>query len=71
METTIYTIPKISCAHCIMRIKKALDELEGIEDIQTDLTAKTVELSFTAPASDAAIRELLAEIGFPATENHG
>ena len=68
METITYSIPNISCQHCVARVTKALEGLSGVTDVEADLASKTIEVSFEAPATDPAIREVLREIDYPAEE---
>ncbi|HSN94795.1 MAG TPA: heavy-metal-associated domain-containing protein [Anaerolineaceae bacterium] len=66
MKNQNYKISAISCKHCIMHIKEALMDLEGVNAVEGDLPNKAVEVEFTAPATDEKIRATLAEIGYPA-----
>lgn len=66
MSTITYTIPAIHCMHCTHTIQLELSEMQGVESVQTDLPGKQVTVTFAAPADDAKIRALLAEIEYPA-----
>jgi copper chaperone CopZ len=66
MERKIFSVPKISCGHCVMTIKRELGELDGVTKVQGDPQAKTVEVEWDAPATEAGIRATLSEINFPA-----
>jgi copper chaperone CopZ len=66
MSTITYTIPAIHCMHCTHTIQLELSEIQGVESVQTDLPGKQVTVTFAAPADDAQIRALLAEIEYPA-----
>jgi copper chaperone CopZ len=66
MSTITYTIPAIHCMHCTHTIQLELSEIQGVESVQTDLPGKQVTVTFAAPADDAKIRALLAEIEYPA-----
>lgn len=66
MKTLTYSIPNISCGHCVMHIKKALSALDGVEAVEGDLTEKRITVEFTAPATDELIRKTLTEINYPA-----
>ncbi len=65
MNTVKYSIPNISCGHCTRTIENELSELEGVRQVKADATAKSVEISFEAPADEAGVRALLVEINFP------
>lgn len=66
MESKTYSIPNISCMHCVNKIQETIIALEGVDFAETDLTSKQLEVEFEAPASDQLIREALIAIGFPA-----
>jgi copper chaperone len=66
MAKQTFHIPKISCGHCVMAIKNELSELEGIRSVDGAPETKTVVVEWEAPASEAAIRERLQDIHYPA-----
>ena len=65
MTTVTYTVPNISCAHCIHTIQVELADVEGVKAVKADLATKKVEVAFDAPASEETIKALLAEIEYP------
>jgi copper chaperone len=66
MITVSYTVPNISCAHCIHTIQTEVAELQGVQSVKADLASKKVEITFDAPASEDEIKAFLAEIEYPA-----
>lgn len=66
MSTVKYSVPNISCGHCIHTIQTEVADLAGVKSVKADLNSKVVEISFDAPASEEAIKSLLAEINYPA-----
>jgi copper chaperone CopZ len=66
MELKTFSVPKISCGHCVMTIQKELSELEGVRRVEGNPQTKTIEVEWDAPASEARIRAALGEINFPA-----
>jgi len=66
VERKTFSIPKISCGHCVMTITKELKELPGIRKVEGNPQFKTVDVEWDAPASEAQIRATLNEINFPA-----
>ena len=66
MTTKTFSVPNISCGHCVMTIKRELGELAGVVSVEGDVDAKTVTVSWDAPATEDSIRSLLAEINYPA-----
>ena len=65
MATKTYLIPNISCAHCVMHITNRLTEIEGVENVEGDVTSKEVTVEFSEPASDEVIVAALEEINYP------
>ena len=68
MMTVKYSVPNISCGHCVHTIQTELADLAGVKSVKADAAAKVVEVEFTAPATEAAIKRLLAEINYPVVE---
>ena len=67
METITFHVPNISCMHCIMSIKNALSELDGVEDVEATVDTKQVTVEFNPPTTKEKIIELLREINYPPT----
>jgi copper ion binding protein len=65
MTTVTYSVPNISCAHCIHTIQTEVAELRGVQSVKADLASKKVEIAFDAPASEETIKDFLAEIEYP------
>ena len=66
MTTVSYTIPNISCKHCVHTIRMEVSELEGVRSVEADPQTKEAIITFDAPATEEAIKALLAEINYPA-----
>jgi copper chaperone len=65
MITVKYSVPNISCMHCVHNIQTEVGEMQGIRSVKADPASKTVEIAFDAPASEDKIKALLAEINYP------
>lgn len=68
MEKRIFSIPNITCNHCVMTIKRELGEMEGVSEVDGDTEKKEITVSWDAPASPEKIKSLLKEINYPAAE---
>jgi copper chaperone len=68
MKTVTYTIPNISCKHCVHTIKTEVGDLRGVWSVEADVKTKQATISFDDPASEEAIKSLLADINYPAAE---
>ncbi len=65
MTTVNYSVPNISCMHCVHTIQSELSEMQGIQSVKADQASKMVEIVFDAPADEAKIKSLLADINYP------
>ncbi len=65
MTTVTYSIPSISCGHCVHTIKMEVGELEGVQSVEANADTKKATVTFGAPASEDEIVALLKEINFP------
>lgn len=68
MAQVTYTVPNISCKHCVHTIKMELSELAGVQSVEGDVATKRVTVTFEAPATEETIKALLAEINYPVAE---
>lgn len=66
MHTVTYTIPNISCHHCVRTIETEVSDLEGVVSVKADVETKLAVITFDAPANEEKIKALLAEINYPA-----
>jgi len=68
MEKITLSIPTISCGHCVMTIKRELEEIKGIEEVEGDATTKKITVQWDLPATLEKIKSTLKEINYPATD---
>jgi len=66
MNNVCYSVPNISCNHCVMHIQKALQPLDGVKKVDVDIANKSITVEFDFPATDLQLRAVLIEIGYPA-----
>jgi copper chaperone CopZ len=60
-ETVVYSVPDISCDHCIAAITKEVTAVPGVNGLDIDLAAKTVSVD---GGEAAAIVAAIDEAGF-------
>jgi copper chaperone CopZ len=65
MTTVTYSVPNISCGHCVHTIQTEVSDLNGVQTVTANADTKQVEITFDAPADENAIKALLAEINYP------
>lgn len=65
MKTVTYTVPNISCMHCVHTIKTEVGELQGVQSVDASAQTKQVTIAFDTPATEEEIVTLLKEINYP------
>ena len=65
METTMLSIPSISCHHCIMTIKRESGLVAGADFVSADVEARTATFQIESDRALAALKATLAEAGYP------
>ncbi|NOZ71443.1 MAG: heavy-metal-associated domain-containing protein [Chloroflexi bacterium] len=66
MKTT-FTIPTISCHHCLMSIQRELKFVDGVTYIEGNVGSQTVLVEYTSDAALEKARAALAEAGYAPT----
>ncbi len=66
MTTTVtYSIPNISCNHCVHTVTMEVSDMDGVESVVADVGTQQATIIFDPPATETAIKGLLAEINYP------
>ena len=66
MTTTVtYSIPNISCNHCVHTVTMEVSDLEGVQSVVADVGTQQATIIFEPPATEETIKSLLAEINYP------
>ena len=65
MEKKTFSIPNISCNHCVMTIKNELSEIKGVSKVCGDPATKNITVEWEIPASLKKIKNMLLEINYP------
>ena len=65
MATIVYSIPNISCGHCVHTIQSELSELSGVKSVVANQEARTATITFEPPATEEKIKTILTEINYP------
>jgi copper chaperone len=68
MKTVTYSIPNISCGHCVHTIKTEVSDLEGVKSVEANAQTREAVVVFDAPATEDKIVALLKEINYPPVE---
>ena len=65
MTTKTFSVPNISCNHCVMAIKRELGALDFVDSVDGDAQKKEIVVSLKSEENLARIREAMDEIGYP------
>ncbi len=68
MTSVTYSVPNISCGHCVHAIQMELSDLEGVSKVEASESEKQVFVEFGEPATAEKIKALLNEINYPVAE---
>ncbi len=68
MTTVTYNIPNINCGHCVHTITMEVGDLEGVQSVEASAEKNIATVVFDTPATESAIKDLLAEINYPVVE---
>lgn len=66
MESKTFSIPNISCGHCVGSIKNELSEIDGVKTVEGNPESKSVTVEWESPVTLDKIVETLKEINYPA-----
>lgn len=65
METKTFTVPNISCGHCVHTIQNEVSEINGVRVVKAEQETKIVTVQWEAPATWTEIEQTLVEINYP------
>lgn len=65
MSQITYSVPNISCAHCVHTIQSELSEVKGVIRVEADAETKLVTVEYAPPATPQILEDLLQEINYP------
>ncbi len=65
MTTVNYSIPNISCGHCVHTIQMEVGDMDGVESVVASAETQKVEIVFNDKTNEEEIKALLAEINYP------
>ncbi|UOR11150.1 copper chaperone CopZ [Halobacillus amylolyticus] len=63
MQTTLQ-VKGMTCGHCEAAVKGALQEVNGVKDVNVDLTTGKVDVSYEGDVSHAEMEEAIEEQGY-------
>jgi copper ion binding protein len=67
MITREYSVPDISCDHCVNAITEELSKIEGVRNVDVNLAEKVVKVEADDSVADHELREGIEEAGYDIT----
>jgi copper chaperone len=64
-DIRIYTVPGISCSHCVTAIRDEVGQVAGVDEVDVALDSKRVTVR-GRDLDDHAVRAAIAEAGYEA-----
>ncbi len=62
--TKEFTVPSISCQHCVNAITEEVSSLQGVHNVKVDLGSKRVRVEADEQVSTDAIVQAINEAGY-------
>jgi copper chaperone CopZ len=62
MPTITFTVPGVSCGHCVAAITEEVTAVAGVRSVGVDLDTKVVTV--VGDAAEAAVRAAIIEAGY-------
>ncbi len=64
MVTRIYTVPDVSCQHCVQAITEELRKIAGVQAVEVDLASKTVRVVTEDELPEELVRRGIEAAGY-------
>ncbi len=66
MTTKTYSVPNISCGHCVMTIERELKFVDGLQSVKAEQESQNVTVEVASADVLQQVEAMLVEIGYPA-----
>jgi copper ion binding protein len=64
MESKTFTVPNISCGHCVHTVQMEVGDIPGVKHVKAEQDSKQVVVEWDEPATWEQIEALLVEINY-------
>ena len=64
MESKTFTVPNISCGHCVHTVQMEVGDIAGVKSVKAEQDSKQVVVEWESPATWDQIEALLVEINY-------
>jgi copper chaperone len=66
---SVLKVKGMSCQHCVMSVTKALNQLDGIKNVQIDLAKGEVRFDNTKSVASDRIRQAITDAGYEVVQS--
>jgi copper chaperone len=66
---SVLKVKGMSCQHCVMSVTKALNQLDGIKNVQIDLAKGEVRFDNTKSVASDRIQKAITDAGYEVVQN--
>ncbi len=67
-QTVTMDIDKMTCALCPLTVRKAMERVDGVQDVEVDFDSKIATVTFDDSKTTASVvAQASTEVGYPAT----
>lgn len=67
-QTVDMSIEKMTCALCPVTVRKAMEQVDGVVEVEVDYETKTATVRFDdAKTTESKIAQASTDVGYPAT----
>ena len=67
MSTATFEVEKMTCATCPITVRKAMQRVEGVREVDVDFESKMATVTYDSSATSAQeIADASSDVGFPA-----
>ena len=64
MATASYSIVGMTCDHCVNAVRSEIARIEGVTNVDVDLTSGQVSVESAAPLDEATVTAAVQEAGY-------
>jgi len=69
METKTYSVKGMTCEHCVMHVKKALEQVEGVHQVEVSLEKNQATITFDDRFQFSEAQKAVSEAGYQLLTN--
>ncbi|MEQ9563617.1 MAG: cation transporter, partial [Woeseiaceae bacterium] len=67
-QTVSMSIEKMTCALCPVTVRKAMERVDGVQEVKVNFDTKTAVVTFDDSTTTAAdVAQASTDVGYPAT----